>query len=358
MPIGKRVRHNDGLIKTVLWIKQMRILLTGVAGFIGAAVAQRLLTEGVQVLGVDNLNDYYDVRLKQARLATLKNQPGFRFAKIDITAADEVFALLAGERFDAVIHLAAQAGVRHSIDHPQDYFSNNLTGFGLILEACRQQKIGHLIYASSSSVYGASVQQPFCERSDPVGQPLSLYAASKRANELMAHSYSALYGLPTTGLRFFTVYGPWGRPDMAPFIFTKRILEGQTIDVYNHGHHSRDFTYIDDIADGVVKVLSQTAQPEPNWYETGTDLDRSFAPFRLFNIASGKPVALGRFIELIEQACGKSARLNYLPKQPGDVEATWADTTALQEAVGYAPKMDIETGVKRLVDWYRDYYRV
>ncbi len=320
-------------------------LVTGAAGFIGMHVAKRLLERGDAVIGLDNLNDYYDVSLKKARLAQLTS-PNFRFVKLDIADREGMKNLFEKEIFDAVIHLAAQAGVRYSITNPQSYIDSNLVGFGNVLEGCRHKKVEHLVYASSSSVYGANTKLPFSTE-DSVDHPISLYAATKKANELMAHTYSHLYALPTTGLRFFTVYGPWGRPDMAMFGFTKAILEGKPIDVFNHGKMQRDFTYIDDIVEGVVRVTDRI--PEP--CETG-------AHYKVYNIGNNQPVELGHFIETIENALGVKAQKNLLPMQPGDVPATYADVDDLMRDVGFKPATSIEEGVAKFVVWYKEYYRL
>ena len=335
----------------------MKILVTGTAGFIGAAVAERLLERGDEVVGVDNLNDYYDVSLKQARLDRISRHPGYRHHAFDLAETRETETVLARERPERVIHLAAQAGVRYSIDHPHAYGSANLVAFLNVLEGCRQNQVEHLTYASSSSVYGGNTRTPFSER-DAVDHPVSLYAATKKANEAMAHTYSHLYGLPTTGLRFFTVYGPWGRPDMSPFLFVKRILEGTPIDVFNHGDHQRDFTYIDDIVEGVLRVSDQPAEPDPRYDPARPDASRSSAPWRIFNIGCERPVELLRYIEVIEECTGKQAVKNMLPMQPGDVKATYADVSALVEAVGYRPKVSLEEGMERFVGWYRGFYGV
>jgi UDP-glucuronate 4-epimerase len=321
-------------------------LVTGAAGFIGMHVAERLLARGDAVVGLDNLNDYYDVSLKEARLSRLRAKPGFRFVKLDLADREGMKALFAEERFDAVIHLAAQAGVRWSIDHPEAYVDSNLVGFANVLEGCRHAKIGHLVYASSSSVYGANTEVPF-STGHRVDHPVSLYAATKKANELMAHAYSHLYGLPTTGLRFFTVYGPWGRPDMALFGFTKAILEGRPIDVFNHGKMRRDFTYVDDIAEGVARAADRLPDP------CGTG-----ARYKVYNIGNNAPVELGRFIEVLEGAIGKAAEKRYLPMQPGDVLETYADVEDLARDVGFRPDTPIERGVAAFVAWYRDYYGI
>jgi UDP-glucuronate 4-epimerase len=325
----------------------MHVLLTGAAGFIGMHTAQRLLARGDAVTGIDNLNSYYDPALKQARLAQLQDLPGFRFERLDVADRAGMEALFARERFDTVVHLAAQAGVRYSITNPHAYFESNLTGFGHVLEGCRAQGVKHLVYASSSSVYGGNTKMPF-EETDPVDHPVSLYAATKKANELMAHTYSHLYRLPTTGLRFFTVYGPWGRPDMAYFSFTKAVLEGRPIDVFNHGDMKRDFTWIDDIVEGVLRVLDKPATPG-----TGDG-----APYRVFNIGNHDPVPLMDFIACIERATGREAVKRLLPMQAGDVPATYASTKALQDWVGFAPATPLAEGIDRFVRWYRGYYAV
>jgi len=325
--------------------KPQHILLTGAAGFIGSHVAERLLQRGDRVLGLDNLNDYYDPALKRARLQRIYGASGFRFVQLDLAARTGMAELFAAERFDSVIHLAAQAGVRYSISHPHAYLDSNLTGFGHVLEGCRAQGVAHLVYASSSSVYGGNTKMPFAE-TDPVDHPVSLYAATKKANELMAHTYSHLYGFPTTGLRFFTVYGPWGRPDMAYHLFTRAILAGEPISVFNHGDMRRDFTYIDDITEGVLRVLDRPATPE----RAGA------APYRVFNIGNSEPVQLLDFIGCIESALGKTAIKQLLPMQPGDVPATYASTQALQDWVGFAPSTPLVEGIGSFVRWYRTYY--
>lgn len=335
----------------------MKILLTGAAGFIGMTTALRLLERGDEVVGLDNLNDYYDVQLKLDRLARLQPLPGFRFVKLDVADRAGMDALFAAERFDRVIHLAAQAGVRYSLQNPHAYVDSNLVGFMNILEGCRHTKVQHLVYASSSSVYGGNTKMPFAER-DSVDHPVSLYAATKKANELMAHTYSHLYGLPTTGLRFFTVYGPWGRPDMALFLFTKAILEGRAIDVFNHGRMKRDFTYVDDIVEGVIRVLDRRAEPDPAYVPEAPDPGTSNVPYRVFNIGNHQPVELMEFIGHIEDALGLQAKKNLLPMQDGDVPATYADVDALAAWTGFAPATDLRTGIGRFVDWYRGYYRV
>ena len=334
----------------------MNILVTGAAGFIGHHVSKALLERGDAVTGFDNLNDYYDVSLKEARLARLRPHPGFSFVKGSLEDAAAVGALFAGRPFDRVIHLAAQAGVRYSLTNPGAYVQSNLVGFLNILEGCRHARTPHLAYASSSSVYGLNARQPFSVH-DNVDHPISLYAATKKANELMAHTYSHLSGLPTTGLRFFTVYGPWGRPDMALFLFTKAILAGQPIDVYNHGKMRRDFTYIDDIVQGVVRTADRIAAPDPAWNAAAPDPGISPAPYRVYNIGNHTPVELDRFIALIEENLGRKAIRNLLPMQPGDVPATCADVQDLERDVGFAPATPLETGIARFVEWYREYYR-
>ncbi|MDI5874714.1 NAD-dependent epimerase [Shewanella xiamenensis] len=333
----------------------MKYLVTGAAGFIGANVSKRLCAMGHEVVGIDNLNDYYDVGLKLARLAPLEALSNFRFIKQDLADREGIAALFAQQGFQRVIHLAAQAGVRYSLDNPLAYADSNLVGHLTILEGCRHHKIEHLVYASSSSVYGLNQKMPFSTE-DSVDHPISLYAATKKANELMSHTYSHLYQLPTTGLRFFTVYGPWGRPDMALFKFTKAILAGETIDVYNHGDLSRDFTYIDDIVEGIIRVQDKPPSSTPDWHvETGTPANSS-APYRVFNIGNGSPVQLLDFITALERALGIEAKKQFLPMQPGDVHSTWADTEDLFKAVGYKPQVDINTGVGRFVEWYRAFY--
>ena len=335
----------------------MKILVTGAAGFIGMHVAERLLGAGHEVVGIDNLNDYYDVRLKEARLERLRKHAGFGFQKLDVADEEGMRSLFSREPFARVIHLAAQAGVRYSLQNPQAYVRSNLAGFVNILEGCRHDKVGHLVYASSSSVYGGNTRLPFSEH-DSVDHPVSLYAATKKSNELMAHTYSHLFGLPSTGLRFFTVYGPWGRPDMALFLFTRAILAGEPIEVFNHGRMQRDFTYIDDIADGVVKVAENPAQPSQAFDASRPDPATSWAPYRLYNIGNHHPVNLMDYIAAIERCLGKKAEKNFLPMQAGDVPATNADISELQQAVGFAPRMTVDEGVRRFVEWYRDYYRV
>ena len=333
----------------------MKLLVTGAAGFIGFHTARLLLERGDEVVGLDNLNAYYDPALKQARLKILEQYPAFRFAKIDVADREPMQEVFKRESFQRVVHLAAQAGVRYSIENPHAYVHSNITGFLQVIEGCRRNKVQHLVYASTSSVYGANTRMPFSE-SQGVDHPLTLYAATKRSNELMAHSYSSLYGLPTTGLRFFTVYGPWGRPDMALFLFTKNILAGLPIDVFNDGFHQRDFTYVDDIVKGVVAALDHVAAPNPKWDSDHPNPSTSSAPYRIYNISNQTPVTLTRCIEVLEQALGSTAQKNFLPMQQGDVPDTWADVEALASDVGYCPATDLETGVKHFVEWYLAYY--
>ena len=333
----------------------IKILVTGAAGFIGFHTAQKLLARGYTVVGLDNLNSYYDVSLKQARLEQLRRAPNFRFEHLDLADREPMAKLFANERFARVVHLAAQAGVRYSLQAPHAYIDSNVTGTLNILEGCRHNGIEHLVYASTSSVYGANTKMPFSVH-DIADHPVSLYAATKRANELMAHTYSWLFKIPTTGLRFFTVYGPWGRPDMALFTFTRNILEGKPIDVFNNGHHKRDFTYVDDIAEGVVRASERIAQPDPNWNSNSPDPSSSSAPFRVYNIGNNEPVQLMRYIEVIEECLGRKAQKNFLPMQPGDVPETFADIDDLVRDVGYRPATPIETGVKHFVDWFCQYY--
>ena len=335
----------------------MKILVTGSAGFIGSALTQRLLARGDEVIGLDNLNDYYDVQLKQDRLAKLTPHKNFTEARIDLEDADAVSALFKQYKPQRVVNLAAQAGVRYSLENPQSYINSNLTGFLNILEGCRHNDVEHLVYASSSSVYGANTNMPFSVHSN-VDHPVSLYAASKKANELMAHNYSHIFNIPTTGLRFFTVYGPWGRPDMALFIFTRKILAGEPIDVFNYGKHRRDFTYIDDIVEGVTRTLDQVASPDQAWNGENPDPATSKAPYRIYNIGSNNPVELLRYIEVLEECLGKKAEKNLLPLQPGDVPDTYADVDALAKDVDYRPSTKIEDGIANFVKWYRDYYKV
>lgn len=335
----------------------MKYLVTGAAGFIGMHTCRSLLERGDTVVGLDNLNSYYSVQLKQDRLAQLTGHPGFRFAHLDLTDADGLTGLFASERFDVVIHLAAQAGVRYSLTHPQAYIDSNLVGFANVLEACRRHEVGHFVYASSSSVYGTNTRMPFSVHQN-VDHPVSLYAATKKANELMAHSYSHLYRLPTTGLRFFTVYGPWGRPDMALWLFTEAILAGRPIDVFNEGRMQRDFTYVDDIVEGVVRTADRIAAPDPNWSGDRPDPAASFAPYRVYNIGNNQPVELMRLIETLETCLGEKAVKNLLPMQPGDVPATYADVEDLTRDVGFKPSTPIEAGVEQFVKWYRGYHCV
>jgi len=332
------------------------MLVTGAAGFIGFHLAKRLCEQGHTVVGVDNINDYYDPGLKNTRLALLHPFSNFRFFLIDIADRPSMAKLFASRQFDCVVHLAAQAGVRYSLEHPETYIDSNLVGFANILEGCRNTDVKHLVYASSSSVYGLNTAMPFSV-SHNVDHPVSLYAATKKANELMAHTYSHLYSLPTTGLRFFTVYGPWGRPDMAYFLFTRAILNGDPIKVYNHGNMKRDFTYIDDIVEGVVRVMDRVSTPDPEWAPEAPCPATSCAPYRLYNIGNNQPVSLMDFIEAIEKALGKKAEKTFLPMQPGDVPATWADIDNLQQATGFSPAVSLENGIKEFVAWYLDYYR-
>jgi len=335
----------------------MKVLVTGAAGFIGMTTALRLLERGDQVVGIDNLNDYYDPRLKDARLARLAPHGNFAFHQLDLADRPGMAALFAREKFDRVVHLAAQAGVRYSLQNPHAYADSNLVGFVNILEGCRHNHVQHLVYASSSSVYGGNTKMPFSEH-DAVDHPVSLYAATKKANELMAHTYSHLYDLPTTGLRFFTVYGPWGRPDMSPHLFTSAILEGRPIDVFNFGNMQRDFTYVDDIVEGVIRVLDRAAEANPAYVSAEPDPATSHAPYRVFNIGNQNPVPLLDFIGAIETATGREAKKNLLPMQPGDVPATSADVSALQAWVGFSPATSIQDGVSKFVAWYRDYYQI
>jgi UDP-glucuronate 4-epimerase len=334
-----------------------KLLVTGAAGFIGYHVAKRLLERGDEVVGLDNLNDYYDVSLKQARLAQLTGHPNFRFVRMELADRPGIAGLFAAEGFAKVIHLAAQAGVRYSLENPHAYVDSNLVGFVNILEGCRHSGVQHLVFASSSSVYGANTRMPFSIHHN-VDHPVSLYAATKKANELMAHTYSHLYRLPTTGLRFFTVYGPWGRPDMALFLFTRAILAGRPIDVYNFGKMRRDFTYIDDIVEGVIRVTDRTATPNPEWSGDNPDPGTSAAPYRNYNIGNNQPVELLHLIETLEKTLGRKAEKNLLPLQPGDVPATFADVDDLVRDVDFKPATSIEAGVGRFVEWYRKYYKI
>jgi UDP-glucuronate 4-epimerase len=337
----------------------MNVLLTGCAGFIGMHVARRLLEQGHTVTGIDNFSQYYDVDLKKARLAQLADLPGFEFEQTDIAEKGAVEGLFhsAMDEIEAVIHLAAQPGVRYSLQNPHSYVSSNLVGFVNVLEACRHAKVKHLVFASSSSVYGGNTKLPYSEH-DAVDHPVSLYAATKKSNELMAHSYSHLFNLPVTGLRFFTVYGPWGRPDMSPTLFLQAILDGKSIDVFNHGDMQRDFTYIDDVAEGVVRVLEKPAAPDPAFDAAAPDPATSNAPYRIYNIGNHEPVSLTDYIAALEAAAGKSAEKNMKPMQPGDVHITYADTQDLKRAVGFVPATPLKTGIEKFVAWYRDYYHV
>ena len=332
-----------------------KVLVTGAAGFIGFHLTKRLIERGDQVVGIDNVNDYYDVSLKRARLAQLEGRSGFRFVKMSLEDREGLLGLFKEERFDKVVNLAAQAGVRYSLINPYAYIDANIVGFINILEGCRHNNIRHLVFASSSSVYGANTKMPFSVH-DNVDHPVSLYAATKKANELMAHTYSHLYRLPCTGLRFFTVYGPWGRPDMALFLFTKAIIEDREIDVYNFGKMQRDFTYIDDIIEGVIRVSDRVALPNPAWSGDAPDPGASSAPYKIYNIGNNNPVELMRFIEVLEDALGKKAKKNLLPLQPGDVPATYADVDDLMKDVGFKPDTPIEVGIGRFVEWYRGFY--
>lgn len=332
-----------------------RFLVTGAAGFIGFSLAKRLIERGDEVVGIDNLNDYYDVNLKKARLAQLEGRQGFRFVKMSLEDREGILSLFKEEKFDKAINLAAQAGVRYSLINPYSYIDSNIVGFVNLLEGCRHNGVKHLVFASSSSVYGANTKMPFSVH-DNVDHPVSLYAATKKANELMAHTYSHLYQLPCTGLRFFTVYGPWGRPDMALFLFTKAILEGRPIDVFNYGKMQRDFTYIDDIVEGVIRVADKIPQPDLKWSGDKPDPGASRAPYRIYNIGNNNPVELMKFIEVLEKALGKEAAKNLLPIQLGDVPATYADVDDLIRDVGFKPATSIENGIKRFVEWYKDYF--
>jgi len=333
----------------------VKLLVTGAAGFIGFHTAKLLLERGDEVVGLDNLNNYYDPALKEARLEILRSFKKFRFVKADLADRGAMQPLFRAERFQRVVHLAAQAGVRYSLENPHAYVHSNIVGFLEVIEGCRHTQVEHLVYASTSSVYGANTQMPFAE-SQGVDHPLTLYAATKRSNELMAHSYSSLYALPTTGLRFFTVYGPWGRPDMALFLFTKNILAGLPIDVYNGGDHRRDFTYVDDIVKGVVAAVDHVARPDPDWDSDHPNPCTSNAPFRIYNIGNQTPVPLMRYIDVLERSLGKKALKNMLPMQLGDLADTWADVETLAREVGYRPSTDLETGVKHFVEWYLAYY--
>ncbi|MEK6662438.1 MAG: NAD-dependent epimerase [Pseudomonadota bacterium] len=333
----------------------MKILVTGAAGFIGMHTALRLLARGDEVVGIDTLNDYYEVALKEARLKQVQAHPNFRFIKLNMADRPAMEKLFSEEKFQGAINLAAQPGVRYSLLNPHAYIESNIVGFMNILEGCRHNKVVHLVYASSSSVYGANTKMPFSEH-DNVDHPVSLYAATKKSGEMMAHTYSHLYGLPTTGLRFFTVYGPWGRPDMSPSLFTGAIMQGRPIDVFNEGKMMRDFTYIDDIIEGVVRVLDKPATADPAFDNDHPDPATSYAPFRIYNIGNHEPVQLMTFIETIEKACGKTAQKNMLPMQPGDVRATYANIDALRDAVGFTPSTPLAVGIGKFVDWYKGYY--
>ena len=332
-----------------------KILITGAAGFIGSHLSNKFLSEGNEVVGLDNLNDYYDINLKKKRLERLEANERFRFAEMNLEAKDEMAGLFADENFDVVVNLAAQAGVRYSLENPYAYIDSNISGFINVLEGCRHSKVGHLLYASSSSVYGANTKMPFSVHHN-VDHPVSLYAATKKSNELMAHTYSHLYRLPTTGLRFFTVYGPWVRPDMALFLFTSAILDGRPIDIFNHGKMRRDFTYIDDIIEGVFRISGKIPAPNSNWNGDSPDPATSLAPYKLYNIGNNNPVELMAFVEAIEKALGKEAKKNFLPIQAGDVPETYADVDDLIKDIGFKPSTSIEEGVGRFVDWYKEYY--
>jgi UDP-glucuronate 4-epimerase len=333
----------------------VKLLLTGAAGFIGFHTARALLERGDEVVGLDNLNAYYDPKLKAARLDLLEREARFRFVMLDVSDRAAMQDLFEREKFQRVVHLAAQAGVRYSIQNPHVYVATNITGFLHVLEGCRQTQVEHLVYASTSSVYGANTSMPFSEQQN-VDHPLTLYAATKKSNELMAHSYSSLYALPTTGLRFFTVYGPWGRPDMALFLFTKNILAGEPIEVFNSGHHQRDFTYIDDVVKGVVAAVDRVAAPDPAFDSDAPDPSVSYAPYKIYNIGNQQPISLLRYIEVLEHCLGRKAQKNLVPMQLGDVPDTWADVAALARDVGYRPSTELEQGVKRFVEWYLGYY--
>ncbi|MFA9457603.1 NAD-dependent epimerase [Halalkalibacter sp. AB-rgal2] len=335
----------------------MRILVTGAGGFVGTHLSKRLLENGISVIGYDNLNDYYDVQLKKDRLKELNQYENFTFYEEDLADREALNHCFEKENIDIVINLAAQAGVRYSLENPHAYVDSNVVGFVNILEACRHHKVKHLIYASSSSVYGANVKMPF-STSDEVNHPVSLYAATKKSNELMAHTYSHLYNIPTTGLRFFTVYGPWGRPDMAYFSFTKDIVEGKTIKVFNNGEMMRDFTYIDDIVDGIVRLLDKPPKADPNWNREEPNASSSYAPYKVYNIGNNQPVKLMDFIETLEKHLGIEAKKEFLPMQPGDVKATYADIDELQNDTGFKPSTTIDEGLKKFVEWYKDYYNV
>jgi len=333
----------------------VKLLVTGAAGFIGSFTAERFLARGDEVVGLDNLNHYYDVALKHARLERLQRHPAFRFVRLDLSDQAAMVALFEREKFQRVVHLGAQAGVRHSLQDPHSYISSNVVGTLNVLEGCRHNGVEHLVYASTSSVYGASTRMPFSVH-EPASHPLSLYAASKRATELMAHNYSALFQLPTTGLRFFTVYGPWGRPDMALFLFARAIIDGRPIEVFNQGRHTRDFTYVEDIVEGVVRVTDRVAAPDPNWHSASPDPASSSAPYRLYNIGSNRPIQLLRYIEVLEECLGRKAQRIMKPLQLGDVPDTFANVDELIADVGYKPDTPIELGVRNFVDWFKGYY--
>ena len=332
-----------------------KILVTGSAGFIGFHLCKKLLDNGREVIGLDNINDYYDVTLKESRLKQIEKRKNFKFVRLDIVEKDSVASLFSNEKFDLVVNLAAQAGVRFSLTHPRPYIDSNIVGFLNILEGCRHNKVKHLIYASSSSVYGANTKMPFSVHHN-VDHPMSLYAATKKANELMAHTYSSLYELPSTGLRFFTVYGPWGRPDMALFLFTKAILNEKPIDIFNYGNMKRDFTYIDDIVEGVVRIIDKIPEPDPDWKGDNPDISTSYAPYKLYNIGNNNAVELNHFLEVLESCLGKKAKKNLLPIQLGDVPATYADVDDLKNDVGFKPSTSVEDGIKKFVEWYLGYY--
>ena len=338
-------------------IMKDKILVTGVAGFIGFHLARRLLSDGQKVWGIDNLSPYYDPNLKKARLKQITGEKNFQFSRLDIADRRKILAFFEKEKFDYVVHLAAQAGVRYSLINPFSYVKSNLDGFINILEGCRRTKVKHLLFASSSSVYGANTKMPFSVRQN-VDHPLSLYAATKKANELMAHTYSALYQIPTTGLRFFTVYGPWGRPDMALFKFSEAILKNKPIEVYNYGKMERDFTYIDDVVEGIVRLLEKIPRPDKNWSGRNPNPASSFAPYRIYNIGNNQPVNLLKFIEVLEKSLGKKARKKFLPLQPGDVPRTYADVADLEKSIGFRPRTPLAVGIKKFVDWYRKYYQI
>ena len=338
-------------------VNMSKILVTGAAGFIGYHLCRRLLLQGEEVIGLDNINEYYDPRLKEARLAQLRPFPGFRFQKLDLADSSGIARLFEAENPPRVVNLAAQAGVRYSLENPQVYINSNIVGFANVLEACRRHSVEHLVFASSSSVYGANTQMPFSVHHN-VDHPLSLYAATKKSNELMAHTYSHLFGLPTTGLRFFTVYGPWGRPDMALFLFTRKILENLPIDVYNCGRMKRDFTYVEDVVEAIVRVLARPPKPDPNWASETPDPGGSSAPYRLYNVGNNQPVELIRFVETLERSIGKPAIKNMLPMQPGDVPVTFADIEDLARDTGFRPTTSIEEGIANFVAWYRAYYKI